>query len=204
MDDLVAITQVLGNITLTIVVPLLALLAKRLFDQQLEIVKSRAEFMRETQFDRTLALIEAQKKVYENERTQLLSQIDSLSNKGASAESELLSAKERVESLTRLVEAFSSSAAEISRELALKNMFAADVSLRGWTVPAKIDFRGVVFSELVDFSEARFEGGVHFYYADLRKGKFEGASLRGVDLSKASIDADTKNPKVRWMSGVKW
>jgi len=203
METVASITQVIANVTITVVVPLLALFAKRLFDQQLEIVKARNELLKETQYDRALTLLESQRKVFEAERIALERNIDELRQQDTATVSELESARQRLAELNTLVSAFESSAAEVSRDLTLIRVFASDLSLRGRTFDHTIDFSEASFSAPVTFANARFAFGVSFRNADLRNADFSGAVLHGVDLSKAHIDGSTKQGKVRYTHGLR-
>jgi len=81
--------RLIRDLGLIIGVPTLIVVAVYFYNQQIGILKARAELLKETQFDRALSLIRSQKELYEIDRRVLEERIVELLKHGPQSEEEI-------------------------------------------------------------------------------------------------------------------
>lgn len=206
--------ELVRDVGLILGIPVVIGVAMKLYVQQIKILKERAELLKETQYDRALSVIKSQRQLYELERQSLNASIEELES-SLSKSTEALSEKEnettrlrdRLEEVTETIGSLDRSASMIERATFAEALFRHDAIFRQSTFEGNVDFSESVFASYVSFAESLFRaqtsfeqsvfrGHVIFDDADLRSASFNRADLRGVDLSFARVDKNTKLPRL--------
>lgn len=185
------------DIGLILGVPTLIAIGVKLYDRQIEVLKARNEFLKETQYDRAVSLLESQKKVFLLERETLETKIKDLDHSGSQKDESLAELQAQVSEVSDRINSLDRSQSLISEANFARSLFANDASFRQASFRNRVDFSEAAFDNTVYFHRVRFLD-VSFDGADLRHGSFRDTDLRGVDLSHAVIDGATKLPKVRY------
>jgi hypothetical protein len=84
------------DVGLILGVPTLIIIAMKLYDRQIEILKARNEFLKETQYDRASSLLDSQKNVFLVERESLESKIADLERSGSEKDETLAELQRRL------------------------------------------------------------------------------------------------------------
>lgn len=209
---------VIRDIGMIIGVPTIIVVGLRLYDiqskaleaqvraneSQIKAVEAQNALLRETQYDRALALIEGQKKVFQIERETLERQIATLQTKEKTSV-EVVALEQKLRDITAKISNFDNSIQEFEVNYR-RSLFQEAVVFTQSTFHHRVNFVQVAFGSDVDFIESRFEGRTSFSGSvflqppmfdgvQMRGANFTGADLRGADLSNIVFDKSTKFPK---------
>jgi uncharacterized protein YjbI with pentapeptide repeats len=145
-------------------------------------VEAQNKFLKETQFDRVGELIDGQKKVYETEHAVLVKQLEDAKKEGS----------QNAEEVARKLAIVSSAIQNLDTGRTLLKQHWRTYDMKNFTyVGSGQETKQIIYVDpLANMGEVIFDG------VDLRHGSFKKTDLRGVDLSQAIIDADTKLPVV--------
>lgn len=203
--------ELVRDVGLILGIPVLIMIGVKLYGQQIEILKARNELLKETQYDRALSIIKSQRELYELERQSLEKSLQDLKSMSATTQSEqeaeIATLRGRLERVTETIGTLDKSAGVIQRASFAQALFRDDAIFRQSKFERTVDFseslftadvsfRASLFEAPTSFQNAVFRGRVMFAGADLRSASFDGADLRGVDLSRARVDQNTKLPRV--------
>jgi hypothetical protein len=183
-------------------------LEEKSFEARSKALEAENQLLKETQYDRAAALLDGQKKVYETEHELLVKQIDEAKKAGSASAEEVTRLQGQLEKVAHNIQTLDASRSILKEQLNItQSTFEKDASFQYDLFDKTVDFYGAYFRDAVNFESVTFTGNASFEETafkgtvsskgvDLRRGSFEGTDLRGVDLSKAIIDANTKLPVV--------
>lgn len=216
--------ELFRDVGLILGVPTLIAVGTKLYGLQAAALKANNEalqaqntFLKETQYDRALSLIESQKKLYEHEREGFEKEIHALEQSGQAKEEQLAKLKEQVTKVSQTIRALDASRSVIQGVALDESVFQDLASFRyslfqrsvdfsackfedrvqftDAMFESEVDFSACLFKDRVQFTQASFKSEVSFDGAVLQHATFNETDLRGADLSQATIDEHTKLPK---------
>lgn len=194
--DLLEVLRIISTAVVAVVVPVLAFLAKRLVDQQVELLRAQVSVLKETQYDKAVALLRAQREAFEEERKQLSAQLETLEAKSQGRQEEILAVRAQLESVERVLSTLRQAGAGLTPDAVAQYLAASGLVASGTRFSAPIDLQGAVFEAHVNLRGATFRAGIALDEAVLCKATFKRADMRGVDLSMALGDSGTVSPHV--------
>lgn len=198
MTEIMQWVSFIRDIGLILGVPTLIGIGMKLYDRQIEILKARNEFLKETQYDRASSLLDSQKKVFLVERESLENKIAELERSGSQKDETLADLQRKSAEVSERIQSLDKSKSIIDEANFAMTLFANDVNFSAAKFENRVDFSKAWFTSVVRFDDSRFSSRVSFDNADLQNASFVSTDLRGVDLSKAVIDQTTKLPKVHY------
>ncbi|MCU1250736.1 MAG: hypothetical protein JWQ49_3765 [Edaphobacter sp.] len=119
MSTVRAWAELVRDVGLIIGVPVLITIGVKLYGQQIEVLKSRNELLKETQYDRALDIIKSQRELFELERDSLEKKLRKLESEGSIAladkEREIDVLKARLGTVKETISNLESSASIVER-----------------------------------------------------------------------------------------
>ena len=96
--------EVFRDIGLIIGVPTIIIIGIGLYERQIDVLKAENELLKKSQYDRAWALIDSQKKIFENERDLLVSKIANVEKSEQSKNAEIAQLNNKLIKVNRLIE----------------------------------------------------------------------------------------------------
>ena len=88
--------EVLRDIGLIIGIPTIIVIGVGLYERQIDVLKAENELLKQSQYDRAWKLIDSQKRLFENERDMLVSQIAEVEKTGQLKSDQIIHLKNRL------------------------------------------------------------------------------------------------------------
>lgn len=177
-------------------VPTIIVIGMKLYGGQIELMKARNDLLKETQYDRALAIIKSQKELFERERQDLDNQIEQLKSTGEEKDNEIKFAEIKLNEIKNKIDVLDKSYSNIQQANFVATLFKDDVSFNSARFTNKVDFSYALFDDEVSFEYAAFNKRVIFDGARLINASFKDTDFRDVDLSDAHMNETTKLPKI--------